>query len=139
MDRGKAIQISIFSVIFVAALFLWNYFLVGKNNQGVTETAQASLPILTIKTDEEKINQLHGYTGNIDASTLRDSITPLSGDPFKVVITDGESEAVSYKLYDTDNQTVLDKGEAAFKKIKKEDAAEIEIEERMDSGKTYLM
>ncbi len=139
MDRGKAIQISIFSVIFVAALFLWNYFLVGKNNQGVIETAQASLPILTIKTDEEKINQLHGYTGNIDASTLRDSITPLSGDPFKVVITDGESEAVSYKLYDTDNQTVLDKGEAAFKKIKKEDVAEIEIEERMDSGKTYLM
>ena len=119
MDRERAIQISVFGVIFIVSLVLWNYFLVGKNNQGVRETAQATLPMLTIETDGEKINQLHGYSSDIDASMLRDSLTPIDNDSFKVYTTSKGSEAVSYKLYNTDNKTVLDSGEAAFKKQKK--------------------
>lgn len=139
MDRERAIQISVFGVIFIVSLVLWNYFLVGKNNQGVRETAQATLPMLTIETDGEKINQLHGYSSDIDASMLRDSLTPIDNDSFKVYTTSKGSEAVSYKLYNTDNKTVLDSGEAAFKKQKKKYAAEINITERLESGKTYLL
>ncbi len=125
MDREKAIQISIFGVIFAVALFLWNYFLIGKNNQGVTETAQASLPVLTIETDEEKINQLHGYTSDIDAATLRDSITPLSGDPFKVIITDGEARRFPINCAIQTTGQYWTMGKQHLRKMKKEDAAEI--------------
>ena len=115
MDREKAIQISIFGVIFIISLILWNYFLVGRNNQGVKEMAQATLPMLTIEIGGEEINQLHGYSSSVDASMLRESLTPIEDSSFKVITTGSGSEAVSYKLYDTDNTTVIDSGDAAFK------------------------
>lgn len=56
-----------------------------KNNQGVSETSQASLPVLTINTGGEEINELHGYTESVDASLMRDSITPMKEDKFQVL------------------------------------------------------
>lgn len=139
MDREKAIQISIFGVIFIISLILWNYFLVGRNNQGVKEMAQATLPMLTIETGGEEINQLHGYSSSVDASMLRESLTPIEDSSFKVITTGSGSEAVSYKLYDTDNTTVIDSGDAAFKEEDKQTAATVRLSERLESGKTYLM
>ena len=51
--------------------------LVGRNNKGVTETSQATIPLLTVSADGKNINQLHGYQGSVDASLIRDSITPI--------------------------------------------------------------
>ena len=60
MKREKAIPAAVFGLIFILALGIWNYILIGKNNQGVSETSQASLPVLTINTGGEEINELHG-------------------------------------------------------------------------------
>lgn len=51
MKQNKVIQIAIFGVIFLISLFIWNYTLVGRNNQGVTETQQPTFPLLTISVD----------------------------------------------------------------------------------------
>ena len=56
MKREKAIPAAVFGLIFILALGIWNYILIGKNNQGVSETSQASLPVLTINTGGEEIN-----------------------------------------------------------------------------------
>ena len=77
MKQNKVIQIAIFGVIFLISLFIWNYTLVGRNNQGVTETQQPTFPLLTISVDGKDINELHGYQGDVDASLIRDSITPV--------------------------------------------------------------
>ena len=42
MKREKAIPAAVFGLIFILALGIWNYILIGKNNQGVSETSQAS-------------------------------------------------------------------------------------------------
>ena len=59
MKQNKVIQIAIFGVIFLISLFIWNYTLVGRNNQGVTETQQPTFPLLTISVDGKDINELH--------------------------------------------------------------------------------
>ena len=94
--------------------------LVGRNNKGVTETSQATIPLLTVSADGKNINQLHGYQGSVDASLIRDSITPIYENEVKVMLTYAKSDVsvVSYKIYDTDNKTILGNGDTAFHKVK---------------------
>ena len=46
MKQSKVIQISVFGILFLISLFIWNYMLVGRNNKGVTETSQATIPFI---------------------------------------------------------------------------------------------
>lgn len=141
MKQSKAIQISVFGILFLISLFIWNYMLVGRNNKGVTETSQATIPLLTVSADGKNINQLHGYQGSVDASLIRDSITPIYENEVKVMLTYAKSDVsvVSYKIYDTDNKTILGNGDTAFHKVKEKKTANIKIKERLENGKTYLM
>ena len=141
MRHTKAIQIIIFGFIFIISLILWNYMLVGRYNHGVRETTQATLPLLVLISDEQEINQLHGYQGDVDASMLRDSTTPLDKNSLKVSISGNKEgiEAVTYKIYDSDNKTILDRGDAAFQKEGDQSLADINISKRLESGRTYLM
>ena len=138
MKQSKAIQISVFGILFLISLFIWNYMLVGRNNKGVTETSQATIPLLTVSADGKNINQLHGYQGSVDASLIRDSITPIYENEVKVMLTYAKSDVsvVSYKIYDTDNKTILGNGDTAFHKVKGKKTANIKIKERLENGET---
>lgn len=141
MKREKVISAAVFGLIFILALGIWNYILIGKNNQGVSETSQASLPVLTVNTGGANINELHGYTESVDVSLLRDTITPLQEDEFQIVMKDGNSsiEALNYKIYKENNRSTLEKGVVSFQQTKKGTVADIKINSRLDSGKTYLL
>ena len=141
MKREKAIPAAVFGLIFILALGIWNYILIGKNNQGVSETSQASLPVLTINTGGEEINELHGYTESVDASLMRDSITPMKEDKFQVFMKHGNSsvEALDYKIYKENNRSALEKGVVAFQQKQSGAAADIKVKSRLESGKTYLL
>ena len=54
MKQSKVIQISVFGILFLISLFIWNYMLVGRNNKGVTETSQATIPLLTVSADGKR-------------------------------------------------------------------------------------
>lgn len=51
---------------------------------------------------------------------IRDSITPIYENEVKVMLTYAKSDVsvVSYKIYDTDNKTILGNGDTAFHKVK---------------------
>lgn len=141
MKQNKIIQISVLGIIFLISLIIWNYTLVGRNNQGVTETQQSTFPVLSMSVDGKNINELHGYQGNVDASLIRDSITPIYENQVKVILKEATQDinVISYKIYDTDNKTVLGNGDTALHSAKGEQTANIQIKERLDNGKTYLM
>lgn len=139
MNQKKAIQISVFGIIFIISLILWNYVLVGKSSHGVQETSQATLPMITLISDGQEINQLHGYRGTIDASQLRDSVTPIDSNSLNLFTTGSSNDAVAYKLYDSDNKTVLDKGDVSFQKKSGKNMAQVQLDARLSSGKTYLL
>lgn len=141
MKQNKVIQISVLGIIFLISLIIWNYTLVGRNNQGVTETQQSTFPVLSMSVDGKNINELHGYQGNVDASLIRDSITPIYENQVKVILKEATEDinVISYKIYDTDNKTVLGNGDTALHNAKGKQTANIQIKERLDNGKTYLM
>ena len=68
-------------------------------------------------------------------------IGPVHENEVKVMLTYAKSDVsvVSYKIYDTDNKTILGNGDTAFHKVKGKKTANIKIKERLENGKTYLM
>lgn len=137
MTESKKPRIIVTVLVFLVAIVVWNYVLVGRNNKGSSESGQATLPLLSVEMGKSSINQLHGYVGNVDKALLRDSITPLEGDSLTVSMKYGSKsiEAMNYKLYMEDNQKVLEKGVVAIQNKK----ANIRISKRLETGKTYLL
>ena len=52
-----------------------------------TVMENVTFPLVTLKVEENEINLLHGYSSNINANKMRESITPLNREKeFEVVI-----------------------------------------------------
>lgn len=77
MDGRVITRIVVLLLIFVGTIFFVNKI----NNSGVEEVSvemeQATLPIVYVRYDEDFINTLHGYTGKVDTTYFRDTITPM--------------------------------------------------------------
>lgn len=50
-----------------------------------SEMASVTLPVLYLQRDNVKLNQLYGYSAEMDATAMRDTITPLREDLYASV------------------------------------------------------
>ncbi len=77
MDGRVIWRILVLVIIFFATLFVVNKI----ENIGVEEVSiemeQATLPIVYVRYNDEFINTLHGYSGKVDTTYFRDTITPM--------------------------------------------------------------
>ena len=77
MDGRLIAKILILLMIFVGSIFVVNKI----DNAGVEEVSvemeQAELPVVYVRYKDSFINALHGYTGKVDTTYFRDTITPM--------------------------------------------------------------
>lgn len=69
-------------ILILICIFFGTIFFVNKiHNSGVedvsVEMEQATLPIVYVRYSDRFINTLHGYTGKVDTTFFRDTITPM--------------------------------------------------------------
>ncbi len=78
MDGRVVTRILVLICIFFVSIFVVNKI----HNAGVEEVSvemeQATLPIVYVRYEENFINILHGYTGKVDTTYFRDTITPMN-------------------------------------------------------------
>ncbi len=116
--------------VFAASLYYFSLDMKEEviNDEKTVQMSKASFPIITLKVNDTEINQMHGYSNNINANLVRESITPLDRDQsFTIVIDEKENDVkrVIYelrsvsdqRLLETDTINALDK-EGDFKKTK---------------------
>ena len=77
MDGRVVVKILVLLLIFTGTIFLVNKM----NNVGVDQVAaemeQSTIPVMYVRYDNQLINMLHGYTGKVDTTYFRDTITPM--------------------------------------------------------------
>lgn len=77
MDGRVIGKILVLVMIFIGTIFVVNRI----DNRGVEEVSvemeQATLPIVYVRYHDAFINTLHGYTGKVDTTYFRDTITPM--------------------------------------------------------------
>ena len=98
MDGRLFAKILILICIFFGTIFFVN----GIHNSGVedvsVEMEQATLPIVYVRYEDRFINTLHGYTGKVDTTFFRDTITPMDyGQSVELWADQGSDEYGTYE------------------------------------------
>ena len=87
--------------VFIVTMILSGYFM-NKGNVNTTKNMDmAALPVVYMNVGGNTVNELHGYTMDMDVALLRDSITPLDdnrGASFRVVKHSCVIKSVNVKL-----------------------------------------
>ena len=67
-------------IVFVASLITFSVYLNKGNTDMTLDMSEPSLPVAYIDLGGRNVNEMHGYLSRMDASTIRDSITPVGTD-----------------------------------------------------------
>jgi len=108
-------QCLIVAAVFIAGLFVFEKLTNHETQDLTTDMAEASLPVVYLIVGEEQVNELHGYTTQMDAASVRDTITPVeSGSvlPISVDLYGSEITSISYEVRSLDTTRLVQQSEA---------------------------
>lgn len=74
------IKIISFVIAFAVSLYIFSEILNKGNTDMTAAMEEASLPLVYVQVEDYNINCLHGYVSKMNASSLRDSLTPIDSD-----------------------------------------------------------
>ena len=142
MQKG-IIKAVVLSVIFFVAVAVFSIVTNQVNEDLTTEMADASLPVLSLYSDNTEINELHGYTAEMDAAFMRDTITPISEDrilPVKITTYFKDIEGITYEIRSLDGERlVADARVEDFNQIRGQIRVEFKIQNLLQEGEEYLL
>lgn len=138
-------RILILIAVFAAALFYFSQnireVVFDKNN--TTKMENVTFPLVTIKTGDNTINQLHGYSSSLNANTIREGITPLNADQsFEILINEEnyKIKKLNYELREKAGNSLVEQGSiSVFDQIDKEKAAKIKLNTKLTADKEYAV
>lgn len=132
--------------VFIASLYYFSRDIkeVVFDTQKTIEMEDASFPLMTLYTGGEEINQLYGYSTNLDATVVRNSLVPIREDQsFEILIDQKKYEVkklnyevrkfVGNELVESDSMSVFDQMEDG--RIK----GRIKIKTTLDANQEYAM
>ncbi|HKL79731.1 MAG TPA: hypothetical protein VJ888_04765 [Mobilitalea sp.] len=131
--------------IFVASIYFFSKDIkeVVFDTDNTTVMEETTLPLVTIKLGEQRINLLHGYSTNLDANSIREAVTPLGQDQSFEIIIDQEEydiKKVNYELRDFFGNDLIETDSiSVFEENGEEKSAKIKFQSVLKRGKEYAV
>ncbi len=142
MNKGLRKFLILF-VIFVAALFGFSKLTNHETKDMTTDMAEAFMPVVYLQQDGKLINELHGYVDEMDAVSMRDTITPIAEDgilPIRIDFYGGQIKEVSFEVRSLDTTRLVQESEASeLKSGEGMMTAQLEIQDLLTEGQEYLL
>ena len=114
--NSKVTRVIVLAVVFLAAIITFSVF-VNKENKDVTMTMEeASLPVMQFVYNDTVLNELHGYTKEMDMLSMRDGLMPIGEDrklDLEIMTYGKKVDNLSYKIRSMDSERLLVDVEAA--------------------------
>lgn len=141
----------IYRAIILAIIFAASVFFMGKNIKEVTidykstiAMNDATFPVIYIKSGGYQLNQLHGYSSNINSNVVRESITPIltTDKSFEIYVEENESHVkkIQYEVSEVKDNKLLDTGVInALENTKNGKMTAIKINANLDTSKEYAL
>ena len=108
--RKSTIKIIVLPVIFIVAVILFSIMTNQTNEDLTTEMANATLPVVTLYENQTAVNELYGYTGEMDAAYMRDTITPVDESrqlPVTIQTYQTAVDKISYEIRSMDAKRLI--------------------------------
>ncbi len=138
-------RVIILMAIFVASLFYFSRDIkeVVFHINNTTTMKDATFPLISIKTGDNTINMLHGYSGNIAANKIRESVIPLEDDKAFEVRFNKEALDIKKMNYEvrefTGNRLIETNSVSVFEEDGDIQSAKIKLNSNLTEGKEYAV
>lgn len=143
MIRKILLRLIVFLVVFGGGVFYFNYTSIAGKTEMTAEMNQATLPVLYLKIGEEVINELHGYTGDMDEALLKDTLTPVETSKSVTVFVkeyDNHITSLEYDLQNIAGNRSVQKGKITeVKKTKNGVLVTIKWKKHLEEKKDYTL
>lgn len=78
--RKILIRIGVLVAVFFLGIFLFSHFMNIENTDRTSAMAEPTLPVVYVRDGDQLINEMYGYTGQMQANYMRDTLTLLPSD-----------------------------------------------------------
>ena len=115
MKKGL-IKAFVLAVVFVVTLAVSGRVTNHNQLDLTTEMEEATLPVIVLYDENQQINELYGYTMQMSATGMRDTITPLSGSreiPLLIRTYGYRIDSISYEIRSIDGGRLISDGNIA--------------------------
>ncbi len=138
-------RIIILLAVFIAALsyFSGDIKEVVFDIDNTTDMEEVTFPLVTIKTGDNVINQLHGYSSNLDANKIRESIIPLDLEQSFEVQIDQKDYSIKKLNYEVrefvGNALIETDSVSVFEEDGNLKTAKIKLQAKLEVNKEYAV
>ncbi|MFV0364504.1 MAG: hypothetical protein ACK5LL_15650 [Suipraeoptans sp.] len=110
--RDRIIHAGILVVVFIAAIIFFSNITNKGNDDMTADMDEATLPQISFMTKEYGVNALSGYTGEMNLTSMRGTITPVYNQKLNITIQeyDAKISELNYTIYTLDGGTELESG-----------------------------
>lgn len=133
----------ILAAVFIAGLFVFSKLTNHETKDLTTDMAEAEFPIVYFVKDGQAVNELHGYAREMNAASMRDTITPVDEDgilPIQIDSYGNQIKSVSFEVRSLDTTRLVQQSEAGNLTATQDTAmADIQIENLLSAGEEYLL
>lgn len=128
--------------LFVAALISFSRVMNHETADLTTDMASPTLPVVYFEYNDRMVNELHGYVQEMDAVSMRDTITPIGDDGKMSVLVDSygqKIESLSYEVRSLDAARLIQESEAEISAEESSIHAQLTIGNLIGDGTEYLL
>lgn len=141
--KKHVIKFAVLSVVFVLSVIIISAVTNQGNTDMTAEMSNATYPVITTMVEGIEVNTLHGYSQEMQAEFMRDTITPLQEDrKLTIKIKDGtlDVKKISYEVRSLDTTRLVEDNQVeSFQKNGGEIQAQIPIKDLIDKDTEYIL
>lgn len=142
MKKGL-IKAAVLSVLFMLTLAVSSRIM-NKNQLDLTTEMEApTLPVIVLYNGDEQINELHGYTSQMDATGMRDTITPLSSSrevPLQIRTSGCRIDGISYEIRSIDGERLISDGDiTSFEENDGQIRTSVPVQSLLEQSREYIL
>lgn len=142
MSKGF-IKAAVLVLVFLLSGMIFTKMMNHSNEDLTTEMAEATLPVIFLYQNGTAINELHGYSTEMEAAMMRDTITPIEKDrilPVTVQSYGTKVDGISYEIRSLDaKRLIADAGVTSYEEKKEQISADLKIQNLLENDKEYLL
>lgn len=141
--RKGTFKAIVLSTIFILAVLVFGGLMNHTNEDLTKEMEEATLPVISLYQNDVEINELHGYTSEMDVAYMRDTITPIAADrklPISIQTYQMPVDTISYEIRSLNAERLIANAEVDTYETKRGRIwTEFEIQNLLEAGKEYLL
>lgn len=127
--------------IFIGAIFISDSVMNRGNTEVTMDMPQATFPVVSVLSDEYKINTMYGYKEKRQELYIKEHITPIKNNREITFLVDeygSTVKSISYEVRSVDGERLIERGDVGIlEKTKEEIRFTVQIKDLTEENKEY--